>query len=264
MSITAPADTDMQRLRDAPSAPERHRAADRRRAADRQRAAGVQWTYVVVPAYREAEVIEQTVRELLETFPNVVVVDDGSADATAAQASKAGAIVLQHPFNLGQGAALQTGIAYALQQGAAYVATFDADGQHRASDLRSMLSLLIDEHLDIVLGSRFLGSADNLPASRSLVLKAAVVFTKVTTGIALTDAHNGLRVMTADAGRQLNIRQNGMAHASEIIESVARLRLRYREAPVRIEYSEYSLRKGQKLTGSVNILVDLLIGWLLR
>jgi polyprenyl-phospho-N-acetylgalactosaminyl synthase len=70
--------------------------------------------------------------------------------------------------------------------------------------------------------------------------------------------------MTADAARKLKIKQNRMAHASEIINGIARFRLRYREVPVTIRYSEYSLSKGQKLTGSVNILVELLVGWLVR
>ena len=220
--------------------------------------------YVVVAAYQEGSVIAETVRTLAESFPHIVVVDDGSTDATAERACAAGAVVLRHPFNLGQGAALQTGIAYALEQGAGYVATFDADGQHAVADLKRMLAVLMDGQLDVVLGSRFLGEPQGLPRSRWIVLKAAVLFTKATSGLRLTDAHNGLRAMTAEAARKLEITQNRMAHASEIINRLARSRLRYREVPVTIRYSEYSLRKGQKVRGSVRILVDLLIGWLVR
>jgi glycosyltransferase involved in cell wall biosynthesis len=220
--------------------------------------------YVVVAAYCEPGVITETVSTLVDCFPHVVVVDDGSPDATAKRASRAGAVVLRHPFNLGQGAALQTGIAYALKQGARYVATFDADGQHAISDLKRMLEVLKEDNLDIVLGSRFLGEAHDLPRLRWIGLKAAVLFTKLTSGLRLTDTHNGLRAMTADAARKLTMRQNRMAHASEIINGIARFRLRYREVPVTIRYSEYSLSKGQKLTGSVNILVELFVGWLRR
>ena len=124
--------------------------------------------------------------------------------------------------------------------------------------------MLMDGQLDVVLGSRFLGEPQGLPRSRWIVLKAAVLFTKATSGLRLTDAHNGLRAMTAEAARKLEITQNRMAHASEIINRLARSRLRYREVPVTIRYSEYSLRKGQKVRGSVRILVDLLIGWLVR
>jgi glycosyltransferase involved in cell wall biosynthesis len=219
---------------------------------------------VIVPAFNEAAVIGPGVRDLRNRFANVVVVDDGSADATASAAFAAGAVVLQHALNAGQGAALQTGIDYALANGATYVATFDADGQHRVEDLVAMLAALQGGSHDIVLGSRFLGHAEGLPFVRRLVLKAAVLFTNLTTGLRLTDAHNGLRVMTARAARRLQIRQDGMAHASELIEQVGRLGLRYAEVSVTITYSEYSQAKGQRLSNSLLILRDLVAGWLLR
>ena len=112
--------------------------------------------WVVVPAFNEAPVIRRNVTELRARFPYVVLVDDGSQDATASEALAAGAVVVRHAVNLGQGAALQTGIHYALAHGAAYIATFDADGQHHVEDLAAMLDLLQEQHLDIVLGSRFL------------------------------------------------------------------------------------------------------------
>jgi polyprenyl-phospho-N-acetylgalactosaminyl synthase len=220
--------------------------------------------HVVVPAYRESEVIRETVAGLVKIFPHVIVVDDNSPDDTGLLASRAGALVLRHPVNLGQGAALQTGITFALEQGASYIATFDADGQHRPSDLHAMFSVLLEQRLDVVLGSRFLNGPGKIPLARSLLLKAAVVFSRMTTGLALTDTHNGLRVMTAAAARQIPIRQNRMAHASEIIEAIAKRKLVYREVPMTVRYSAYSLAKGQKLSGSLNILVDLMIGWLRR
>ena len=127
-----------------------------------------------------------------------------------------------------------------------------------------MLAALQTGSYDIVLGSRFLGHAEGLPFARRVVLKAAVLFTNLTTGLQLTDAHNGLRVMTASAARRLHILQDGMAHASELIEQVGRLGLRYAEMPVTITYSEYSMAKGQRVTNSFLILRDLLAGWLLR
>lgn len=220
--------------------------------------------YVVVPAYREAAVIGQTVATLRQHVGHVIVVDDCSPDDTGEQARAAGATVLRHPINLGQGAALQTGIIYALQSGAAYIATFDADGQHSPEDLRAMLGRLIDKQLDIVIGSRFLGHAEAMPTSRVLFLRLAVLFTRLTSGLSLTDTHNGLRVMSAEAARRIDITQNRMAHASEILEAIARLKLKYEEAPVNIRYSAYSLAKGQRLSGSFDILKDLLVGWLRR
>ena len=220
--------------------------------------------YIVVPAYREAGVIAGTVAGLVSVCPNVVVVDDGSADATAEHACAAGAIVVSHPVNLGQGAALQTGIVYALQHGARFIATFDADGQHRPQDIAAMLETLKAERLDIVLGSRFLGQAEDLPPLRRAVLKAAVLFTRLTTGLKVTDTHNGLRVMTAEAARRLNLVQDRMAHASEMLAQIAEHKLAYKEVPVTVSYSQYSLQKGQRLSGAFRVLADLVIGWLAR
>jgi glycosyltransferase involved in cell wall biosynthesis len=225
---------------------------------------GTESAWVVVPAFHEATVIRRTVADLRARFPHVVLVDDGSQDATAREALAAGAVVIRHAVNLGQGAALQTGIHYALTHGAAYIATFDADGQHHVEDLITMLDVLRGENLDIVLGSRFLGRADGLPLTRRLILKVAVLFTNLTTRVRLTDAHNGLRFMTAAAARQINIRQDQMAHASEIISQVGSLGLRYKEVPVTITYNAYSRAKGQRLSNSVRILTDLMTGWLSR
>lgn len=220
--------------------------------------------YIVVPAYREAGVIAGTVAGLLSVCSNVVVVDDGSADATADCACAAGATVIRHPVNLGQGAALQTGIVYALDRGARFIATFDADGQHRPQDIATMLQTLKADGLDIVLGSRFLGQAEHLPPLRRMVLKAAVLFTRLTTGLRVTDTHNGLRVMTADGARRLNLVQDRMAHASEMLAQIAEHRLAYTEVPVTVSYSAYSLHKGQRLSGAFRVLADLVIGWLAR
>ena len=145
-----------------------------------------------------------------------------------------------------------------------YVATFDADGQHHAADLSRMIDALRSGAFDIVLGSRFLGHAESMPASRRLLLRAAVLLTRLTTGVTLTDAHNGLRVMTAVTARRLRLFQNRMAHASELVAQIGRLGLRVTEVPVTISYTRYSLEKGQRLTDSVRILVDLFAGWLLR
>ena len=221
-------------------------------------------TWVVVPAFREAAVIRRTVAGLRAHFHQVVVVDDGSPDATGAEALAGGAVVVTHAVNLGQGAALQTGIDYALSRGAEFIATFDADGQHRVADLLGMLATLQGESLDIVLGSRFAGQAPGLSPLRRLVLKAAVLFTNLTTGVRLTDAHNGLRVMTAEAARRIQLRHDQMAHASELVAQVGRLGLHYREVPVTITYSDYSMHKGQRLSNGFRILSDLLSGWLQR
>jgi polyprenyl-phospho-N-acetylgalactosaminyl synthase len=162
-----------------------------------------------------------------------------------------------HPVNLGQGAALQTGIDYALAQGAEILVTFDADGQHRVTDIAIMVEALRRERADFALGSRFLGQTYNLPTLRRWVLYAATIFTRLTTGLRLTDSHNGLRVLTRKGAAAIRLRQNRMAHASEILVEIAHSGLRYVEVPVTIEYTAYSLAKGQRIGDSVSILLDL-------
>jgi glycosyltransferase involved in cell wall biosynthesis len=213
--------------------------------------------FVVIPAYNEGTLLSRVVTEVKRAGYAVVVVDDGSADSTADHAHAAGAFVVRHPFNLGQGAALQTGIDYALTQAAQFVVTFDADGQHRVSDISRLIEALVRERADFALGSRFLGQAPNLPPLRRLVLQAATLFTRLTTRLQVTDTHNGLRAMTRRGAAALTLRQNRMAHASECLSQIGSSGLRYVEQPVTIEYTAYSLAKGQNLRDAVLILLDL-------
>ena len=216
-------------------------------------------TWVVIPLYNEATMIGQVVTELRSTFPNVVCIDDGSHDDGGNIALAAGARLVRHPINLGQGAALQTGFDYALERGARYVVTFDADGQHRVVDAAAMLKRSRDEDLAIVFGSRFLDDRTKPGILKKIVLKTAVWVTNVTTRTRLTDAHNGLRVIRADALSQIRLRQDRMAHGTEIVVQLGKTGLPYAEEPVEVIYSDYSKAKGQSLLNSVNILVDLII-----
>lgn len=221
-------------------------------------------TWFVIPAYNEAPVVQKVLTEISTMYPNVILVDDGSSDATGDEARAAGVYLLTHSTNLGQGAALQTGLEFAMRNNAQYIVTFDADGQHCLDDVSTMLDLLISEKLDVVLGSRFYGTADNIPYMRRLFLRAAVLFTRLSTGLRLTDVHNGLRVLNANAASKIQLTQNGMAHASEFLKLIQKQKLAYAEAPVKVRYTEYSLGKGQKLSNSVNILMDLFIQWITK
>ena len=220
-------------------------------------------TWLVIPAYNEEPVLAEVLASL-ESLPyRVVVVDDGSADATAEVAARSGVTVVRHSCNLGQGAAIQTGISFALRQpGTRFVVTFDADGQHRPEDVRALLEPLEEGACDVALGSRFLvpGSAVSIPMARRLLLRVATVITRLSTGLRLTDTHNGLRAFTARAAAQLDITQNGMAHASEILAQIAAHDLRYREVPVTVMYSRYSLTKGQSMLNSVDIFWESIRG----
>ncbi|KUG53295.1 glycosyl transferase [Serinicoccus chungangensis] len=216
--------------------------------------------WLVIPLYEEARVVEDVLREARAVFPHVVCVDDASRDHSAERARAAGAVVVQHPFNLGQGAALQTGMRYVLEAtDAAYLVTFDADGQHRPQDAAEMVQRARDERLAIVFGSRFLDRRTRPGLLKKLVLKAAVWLTNQQTGMKLTDAHNGLRVIRRDAAVRLDLRQNRMAHATEIVLQLGRTGLPWAEHPVHVLYTDYSRAKGQSLMNSVNILVDTIL-----
>lgn len=219
----------------------------------------VEDTWLVIPLYNEGSVIGDVVRGALPTFPHIVCVDDGSSDDSIEQARAAGALVLRHAVNLGQGAALQTGIEYVREQpGANYLVTFDADGQHQVSDALAMVDLARSENVAIVFGSRFLDERTKPGLVKRVVLRAAVWFTNATTGLKLSDAHNGLRVLRRDAASAVNLQQDRMAHASEIVDQLAKSGLPWREAPVHVLYTDYSKGKGQSVWNSVNILVDLI------
>lgn len=222
--------------------------------------------WLVIPAYNEATAIGAVLAEIEKTNYQMVVVDDCSKDETSLVAGKHRAHIAKHLINLGQGAALQTGISYALKQGADYIVSFDADGQHRLEDVERMLQRLIETKSEVALGSRFLegGGADNIAPMRYLLLKAATFFTRVTTGLKITDTHNGLRVFSRQGAEKIQITQNRMAHASEILSIIAEQKLPFVEVPVRIRYTEYSLRKGQRMSNSFNILWESFTGILRR
>lgn len=213
--------------------------------------------WVVVPAYNEAARLAATLESLLTVATSVVVVDDGSPDDTARVAAQYPVWVLRHVVNLGQGAAIQTGITFSLRQGAEYVATFDADGQHVPGDLTRLLRALRENHADYALGSRFLGRAEGIPWTRKLMLKAAVFFTWVFSGIRVTDTHNGIRMMTRRGAQRIRITMNRMEHASEILDQIARSKLSYIEVPVTIRYTTASLAKGQKTSAAVRLAFKL-------
>ena len=216
--------------------------------------------WVVIAAYNESPVLDGVLEGVLATTSHLVVVDDGSTDTSADIARKAGAHLLRHPMNLGQGAALQTGITYALRQGAQVVVTFDADGQQDPQEIPDVVDALCTGGHAIVLGSRFLGTATNLSTARRLILRVARMFTYLTTGLALSDAHNGFRAMTREFALGLDLRQNRMAHASEIIEHVAETEADFREVPVTVRYTTYSVNKGQRNRDALRVMLELLLG----
>jgi len=212
-------------------------------------------TWVVIAAYNEGKVIRQVVAEVVRAGWNVVVVDDGSRDNTVAEAAAGGAIVVRHAVNLGQGAALQTGIDYAVRRGAEAIVTFDADGQHNCADIPALIAALADA--DVALGSRFLGKAiEGATARRKALLRTATLVSNSLSGMKLTDAHCGFRAFRASVAPKLRITQDRMAHASELLRKIHTSGVRVVEVPTTVRYTEHSMSKGQGGAQAVRILFD--------
>jgi len=215
--------------------------------------------WVVIAAYNEEQKIASVIHSLhKQGYHNVIVVNDGSKDKTADVAASANATVLTHCINRGQGAALKTGIDFALKQDTEYIVTFDADGQHQANEINLLVDPLIKGEAEVCLGSRFLEKTSNVTWHRKYLLKAGAGIIWFFYGIHLTDSHNGFRAFTRDAVKKLELKADRMEHASEILEQIAVKKLKYKEIPVTITYTDYSLQKGQSSLAAIEILWDMI------
>jgi len=215
----------------------------------------------IVPAYNEEKSIERVVKELLSYVDSVIVVNDGSRDKTAHKAKKAGAVVLSHTINRGQGAALETGQAYARKLNADYVLHFDADLQFDTADIKPAMKALLDAQAEVLVGSRYLDNRSNIPFTKRYIL--APISRMVDFffgGLKLSDAHNGFRIFSKKALEKIRIQHDGMAHASEIPKLIKREKLSYIEFPVKVTYHEY----GQGLSGGIRVVKDLIFGFFLH
>ena len=212
------------------------------------------WAFIA--AYNEESTIGAVIDDVQSITSNIVVVDDCSTDQTAEIARRKGAHVLRHCINRGKGAAIRTGTAYALSHGADVIVHFDADGQHHAFDIPTLITPIERGVADVVLGSRFLKeSQTNASTLRKIVLRLGRYFTWFLSGIRLTDAHNGMRAFSRTAAQKIILTEDRFAYASELIDEIRRTGLRYCEVPVTISYTDYSRAKGQRSFNAV------LIGW---
>ena len=222
--------------------------------------------FVVVPIFNEGPVIESTLKPLIDRGYSVVAVDDGSSDDTWAAIRSLPLYSLRHAINLGQGASLQTGTAFALAKGAEFVVHFDADGQHNPDDIEVLLDPLRRGEADVALGSRFLRDADRraVPRAKRLLLRTGRVVNGALTGMWLSDAHNGFRALTREAAAKIELRENRFAHASEILARIREAKLRFVERPTAIVYTERSVAKGQPMWNSIKIVFDMLLRRIFR
>lgn len=217
--------------------------------------------FIVIPSFNEAKQLRKTVEPLVNLGYSVVVVDDCSNDDTEKTVSDLPLFYLTHPINLGQGAALQTGMEFCVVNDAKYIVHFDADGQHNYKEIPLLLEPLIVQNADVALGSRFKREEDiaAIPTLRKFILRVAIMVNGFTTGLWLSDAHNGFRAFTNQAASKIKITENRMAHATEILSLIKQEKLRVTEVPVHIEYTDYSKLKGQSSLNSINILIDIVL-----
>ena len=215
----------------------------------------------MIPMYNEQEVIADVIHGLKAIFENILCVDDGSTDDSVAKAREAGATVICHAVNIGQGAAIATGFTWIQSKtNFSRIVTFDADGQHLPEDAIRLVEELESKGLDVVFASRFLNDQSEVPLMKRLVLRGVTNVTRALTDVELSDAHNGLRALTVDASRKIQLTQNGMAHATQFVSLVLQGGLKYSELPVTILYTPYSRSKGQSMLNSINIALDLIWG----
>lgn len=217
--------------------------------------------FIIVPTFNEAAVLAGTLTPLYKKGYTIVVVDDGSSDETWSILQDLPVYALRHPINLGQGAALQTGMSFALLNDADVVVHFDADGQHRPNDIETLVEPILKGKADVVLGSRFLRFQDeeSVPLSKRIILRVAVIVNGLFTGMWLSDAHNGLRALSKHAVQKIHLRENRYAHASEIVHQIKALKLKYTERATKVSYTKYSTQKGQSFWNAFNIVVDMIL-----
>jgi len=218
--------------------------------------------FVIIPVYNEERMIGSVVDSLKTKFANIVCVDDGSSDKSLGIIKSKNVHTLKHLINLGQGASLQTGIDFAILNGARYFLTFDSDGQHNLKDSLQMIRLIKKTNFDVILGSRFLNNQHQkkIPFLRKLILKIAIKLSNFFSNVNLTDTHNGLRVFNLKFAKKLEIKLNRMSHPSDILKNISKNKFKFKEYPSKIVYSDYSISKGQKNINSFNILFDMIFG----
>lgn len=215
-------------------------------------------TIVVIPAYNEAKTIGAVLNAVRPFVDMIVVIDDGSADATRAIAKRHGAAVYRHAVNRGLGASLGTGIAAALVMDADIIVTMDADGQHRAEDIASLVAPLEERRADVVLGVRTKDRA-HMPFARRIANGCANCLTWMLFGIWTSDSQSGFRAFSRHAAEQLDIKGDRMEVSSEILSETKRLGFRFAEVPIVPIYTAYSLSKGQGVREGLRTLERLLV-----
>lgn len=215
--------------------------------------------FVVIPAYNEATKIGNVIKELKKNkYSDVVVVDDGSKDNTSEVARKNGAYVIKHVMNLGAGGATVTGFNYAVKQGADIIVTIDADGQHDIADIKKVIQPILKKQAELVIGSRLI-NPKGMPFIRKFGNTCLNFLTYLLFGVWTTDSQSGFKAMTAEAYKKMNLKSTGFEICSEIIKEIGRTKIKFKEVPIHVIYTDYSMTKahGQSITNGIKTFIAL-------
>ena len=207
--------------------------------------------YIAIPAFNEERVIQDVIKEIQDAgYKNIIVVDDGSTDKTQEKAKSAGAIAIRHKINRGKGAATKTGIEAAKLLEADIIVTMDGDGQHDPKDIEKLTEPIIQNHCDVVLGTR-LKDTEGMPWYKIIANHVGNFFTWFLFGLWVTDSQSGFRAYSKHATEVINTKGDRYEYESEIIREIYIYKLKFKEVPIAVRYTEYSMGKVHK-QGLVN------------
>lgn len=202
---------------------------------------------IVIPALNEAKVIGRVVKDITKCgYAKIIVVDDGSRDDTVEQATAAGAMVVSHKINRGKGAATKTGIEAAKLLSADIVVTIDGDGQHSPADIKSLISPIVKGHYDVVLGTRLKKRENQMPVHRVATNHIANFVTWTFYGLWVSDSQSGFRAYSRSALECISTSADAYDYESEIIKEIHNHHLVYKEVPISVHYTDYSMSKSNR------------------
>lgn len=203
--------------------------------------------WIVLPAYNEEKIIQDTLREIQSVgYKNIIVVDDGSRDQTYERAKEIpSVVVLRHKLNRGKGAATKTGIEAAKLLDAGIIVTMDSDGQHNPADIARLIEPIQKNHCDVVLGTR-LKNPVGMPWYKILANHVGNAITWYFYGLWVSDSQSGFRAYSRHASELINTKTDRYEYDSEVIREIYVYKLKYKEVPIEVRYTEYSMGKVQK------------------
>ena len=222
-------------------------------------------TVFIIPAYGEKDAPIKVIWDILAKNYGVILIDDWKNEDLVEKLHTKykwkPLVTIKHIVNLWQWWWLETWAEYIRKfwKNIKFVVHFDADWQHRLEDLKQFQKAFEEApELEIVLWSRFLGSTVNMPKSKKITLKLWILFTRIFSGIKLTDTHNGYRMMKKETLDKIHITMNRMEHASEILDIIKHEKIKYKEVPIVVKYSDYSMAKWQKISNWFKIVKNLI------